>query len=92
MLDLKRSVSAARPLLSSGNLIYALIILGRLNPAVSGRYTAGGWQEEEEEEREGVTESQKKRAEWLGRLSWRQKVTVNHHSKTPNVSAPILPG
>lgn len=86
MLDLKRSVSAARPLLSSGNLIYALIILGRLNPAVSGRYTAGGWQEEEEEEREGVTEteSQKERAEWLGRLSWRQKVTVNHHSKTPN--------
>lgn len=61
MLDLKRSVSAARPLLSSGNLIYALIILGRLNPAVSGRYTAGGWQEEEEEEREGVTETEKDR-------------------------------
>lgn len=34
--------------------MYALIILGRLNPAASGQYTAGGWQEEE---REAVTET-----------------------------------
>lgn len=55
------SVTAVKPLVSGGNLIYALIILGRLNPAASGQYTAGGWQEEERErgrgrdrERQGV--------------------------------------
>ena len=43
---MERSVKAA---LSSGNLIYALIILWRPNPAVCGQYAAGGWQEKERE-------------------------------------------
>ena len=40
-------LQSVRPSLSGGNLIYALIILERLNPAASGQYTAGGWQESE---------------------------------------------
>lgn len=40
-------LQSVRPSLSGGNLIYALIILGRLHPAASGQYTAGGGQESE---------------------------------------------
>lgn len=52
------SVAAVRPLLSGGDLIYALIILEKLNPAGSGQYTAGGRQEEE---RAAVTQTEKDR-------------------------------